>query len=1478
MDDTKFIINKYKNKSFKEVKEIILTTDHKYYSFLQRSLLKDNTNKKKKENIEAFLKYWDSNNTTENIPDNQNKTSTEESQEEVKPKELEKYPRKVIETEIEQVSKVYHISDVHIRLYSRFDEYQFVFDNLYKLLKSHKEKQTQTDSNENAIIVITGDLLHSKNQLSPECILFTYQFLKSLADIFPTFLIAGNHDALLTNNQRIDSITAIIKNRSIPNLHYLKDSGCYHFANICFGVCSLLDDKWVYAEQLDIDEDINMTKVALYHGGVGEFETGVGFRMRGEKLIKDFDGYDFIMLGDIHKFQYLDEERERIAYASSLVAQNFSECDTNHGVLVWDTIHKNHEYFKIENESGFMIFRLENERIFPQKSEEEISIDEIEEIKLPNNLNLKLIIKNSSQAYIKKIVKILRNNTNDLKVHYNFIHSEEETIMPLTSNSSSSEDFTSYFNEDNVNKWIEHYLKLRKKIPDESLIKKICEKFQDYNTDKLNIKEKSICRWELISLKFSNLFSYGEDNFIDFSKFNDSSVIGVLAPNSYGKSSLIDIILFSLFGRISRNQGHGVSKDLINVAKEKFNTCLTFRIGSEIYVIEKDGRREKSGKIKITKEEFYKFKNNEKIILTEESRIKTDKILNEHIGDMQEFIFTNIQLQNRDKSFKDLTNKERKEFLHNILNLDVFESILPAIAADTKSIKTEHDILEKSLKNCSIEELEMNKSDTKKQIVELDEKLDEYQISSDELTDQIEELRKKLYFIDDNLIQVSEDSIQELIEKQEKEKVVYHNLNEKNKNEITENKQQLKTLKILKNKNKIIKEYKKFTEEKEKSISEMESNIAKLEKKKTPESNLDILYEQLELENSANLNEYIKVIDTSIQEKQNDNIENKKIEDDTREQLLDYQKDNDNFLTKIKKESERLTNEINDLTSQIWKFDSDDLKFLKKDLTSKDEKRIELKKLNKKILKSLELLEKEVIRETELKSKMKEIVAEKSIQEEIKSLQDDLSLYDKILLKFKNHEYDPKCKYCMSNSITTELTEAKEKKEIVNKQISKMREKIKYGPEEVNDIESELVEMNSKKSELKEKTLEKQINQNEIDKIDELFSRLDKLKKQKKSNKSIRAEIEELKTKLEENKTKESNINNEISNLNKRLKEISDEINNNKIFIEENNRKILLISKLETAILKNKDIAENNKVFEIEISEIKVKLQEKKEETLEEYDHLMDQIDLKDKLDQNIEELNDAIKNNSDKIDHLSLSITDNQEKIKKLHAMIKHKEENNNIYEEIDLLSNNHKEVTDNILKLREEKGYFTNQIETITNQIETFNNSFSTYLQVKEKYSINKYLEECIGRDGVPLMLLEQYLPAIQQHINEIIQPFINRQISITLHGDTINFESIPTYSEHSVMIHGGMESFILDLAFKITLSKYAMLPKCDTLFLDEGISAFDKEKLSTIDTLFNFLKNHFNKIILITHIDQVKDHINEKIEIEKIGNDSHIVCFYG
>jgi DNA repair exonuclease SbcCD ATPase subunit/DNA repair exonuclease SbcCD nuclease subunit len=1457
MENTKFIINKYKNKTFKEVKEIIQTTDNKYFSFLQRSLFKDKIDENKKENISNFLKYFETNDDIiEDISSSHDEIPIH---------------KKIIETNIEIVSKVYHISDIHIRLYSRFDEYNTVFNNLYTFLRNKKSEES-----ENGIIVITGDLLHSKNQLSPECILITYNFLKELAEIFPTFLIAGNHDALLTNNQRIDSITAIIKNRNIHNLHYLKKTGSYTFANICFGVCSLLDSSWINANQLGCDDD--KIKIALYHGGVGEFETGVGFRMRGEKLLKDFEGYDFVMLGDIHKYQFIDKEEVRVAYASSLIAQNFSECDSNHGVLVWGIVNKNHEYFKIKNESGFLIIKFEEDCIYFGKSENESSIEEIEALNFPNNLNLKIIVKESSPLLIKKVVKILRSKTTDLKIHYKFIHDDN---LPLTL--TSSNNFNINFNESTVHQWIERYLKFRKKIDNTDLINQISNKFKAYNIDKLNIKEKSICRWELIDLQFSNLFSYGENNYIDFSKFNDSSIVGVLAPNSYGKSSLIDIILFSLFGRISRNQGHGITKDLINIEKNKFSTKLSFKIGSEIYTIDKEGRREKSGKIKITKEEFFKIKNGEKVILTEESRLKTDKILNEQIGDMQEFIFTNIQLQNRDKSFKDLTNKERKEFLHNILNLDIFESILPTITVDTKNIKSELDILEKCLKKCSIEELEQNKEQIISEINELEDTLNENKKTVLNYNSELDEYRGKLHFIDDELLEFGEDNINIVIEKYEKDKedIIASNriINEK----IDQYNLELKSLNILRGKNKIMKEYKIFCEEKDKILKDFDKKLCEYEKQKISKINLELFYDQLDIPDTYTEDKDLKKYKNELENETIIRIENEnnslKIEEDNcRNKFLQYQESNQKKLDKIRDKNSQLINENIKLTEKLWKFDKDDEIFLDKDFQLEKEKIIRIEKENNILNESIKQCELIIQNEAVLKKKLVKTTKEKIIRDEIDDLKKELHVNKKILSKFKDHKYDPKCKYCILNPITTEITNATNKIDTLDSKIDELSKSIQYTTEDINEIESQLVTMSEKKSEQKTQSLEVKLNDSELNSCNKILSRYDKLINYQKSNDGIKIKIIENETLLKDGKNTEDKIINEINNLSIFLKNISDKINKNNTNLEGLNTKLLIINKLIKNLEKNNDIDNKNCKINFEIEKLKNNSMNKKEERHEEYDKLIEQIDIKDSIDQNIQTSTSEIYCNDKKLQNTLILIEENILKKEKIIEMGDNKITNIQINDDIKYILHLIKEINLSILELREKKGYFLNKVENISDKISCYNKSFKEYLLAKDKYMVNKYLEECIGRDGVPLMLLEQYLPIIQDHINEIIYPFINRQVSIKINGDNINFESFPSHSEHSVLIHGGMESFILDLAFKITLSKYAMLPKCDTLFLDEGISAFDKEKLSTIDTLFNFLKNHFNKIILITHIDQVKDHINEKIEIEKEGNNSKIVCFYG
>ena len=89
-----------------------------------------------------------------------------------------------IQTSLVHVKKIIHIADVHVRLYKRHDEYRNVFKNLYDLLDAR-------DLSETAIVVV-GDIVHAKTDMSPEMVSLASEFLKTLADKTDTIVIS-NH-------------------------------------------------------------------------------------------------------------------------------------------------------------------------------------------------------------------------------------------------------------------------------------------------------------------------------------------------------------------------------------------------------------------------------------------------------------------------------------------------------------------------------------------------------------------------------------------------------------------------------------------------------------------------------------------------------------------------------------------------------------------------------------------------------------------------------------------------------------------------------------------------------------------------------------------------------------------------------------------------------------------------------------------------------------------------------------------------------------------------------------------------------------------------------------------------------------------------------------------------------------------------------------------------------------------------------------
>jgi DNA repair exonuclease SbcCD ATPase subunit/DNA repair exonuclease SbcCD nuclease subunit len=1254
---------KYKNKSFEEISELV-KNDKKIMQTFIRTLNHPSTSQEKKNEIQQFIDYY--NQPTLQIQENSSFKITE------------------LSINITKIERIFHISDIHIRLYNRQKEYQDVFQKLYQYIKQNSHTHRE-------IIIITGDLLHSKNNLSPESILITQHFLINLAAIAPTFLIAGNHDAMLTNNQREDSITAIVQNIRIPNFFYLRNSGVYFAANVAIAVCSILDNQWIHANSFQLPPKIHH-KIALYHGGVGIVDTGVGHRLRGEKLVSDFDGYDFTLLGDIHKYQWLVPKR--MAYASSLIAQNFSEFQDPHGVLVWNLETLDHIYHPIENPCGFFVLNMTNNQLFVNNTE--ISKNDIPNYlqNITASLQIKLNIQNCSHDFITEIKQKIQNISNDAKIIPNY-------LANTNLSSRRQEDSIAYDDSSLQQLLIQHLQKNNPNISTNEL-QFITQKYQNYASNAAIMNERNMARWELIDLKFSNLFGYGPNNFIDFQRFSEKSTIGIIAPNSYGKSSLIDIILFALFSKFSRTRGTSISKDIINIGATNFSVRLRFKIGGDIYTIQKEGKREQSDKIKITQNQLLKQSTDSADIInmTDENRLKTDKIIGELIGSYDDMTFTNIQLQNRNQSFKDMTDKDRKDYLYKILKLDVWNHMVEAIKNDMKPMKAHITYLEKTIENINIESSRENMDNLRLKIMD---HMDIYEQQLYEKEINLEKIGGNMSYLSSNEIAQSRSQFAAIGRK-------------------------LANLHLIPNSQKI---KKLFTENEAWFLK----NLEKLETEKN----------SLKLIGFFSPNAKIRPIDLINPE-------------------LDAAKQE---LKEAQKKYKYVSNDAPILTPEMMKKNDRIMEVIREKITTMES---DLKKYNEINIKKFQQNE----------SHYRKLFIQKNIRESIVT----------IIANLSSHEYDPNCKFCVSNPIVQQ----KEKKE------------------------KELVDINTKIFEI-EKLITFPIEEHEI----EIYA---------KQNEELSSLREILQIKRD------------------KLQKMEDE--------KESSYGRSIIHRLETQINtlqmeyvhseQNFQINEKNKEIQAEIDRITMEIKElrlvrDKSLWVKEYQDLLIQEKIYDEFQPQYE--------------NLEILIT-NYEKTRYIRERI---EKNDRI-------------IADTTIQM----GKIQQQIVQARDEIQKFEKITGELLEKIGEYKMMKILEDSLNKDGLPLQILRNYLVPITDEINGIIRPFISRKICLRVEEDELILDSFPNEgADKSVFMHGGMESFILDIAFKITLSNFAKLPKCNILFLDEGISAFDGERLANIDILFSFIQNYFPKTVLITHLDSVKENIQEKIMITKENGLSKIECFY-
>ena len=638
-----------------------------------------------------------------------------------------------------KIKTIAHLADIHIRKLHRFVEYREVFDRLYNQLEQLHP----------SLIYIGGDIVHGKLDTSPEETRLVADFFLTLCGIAPTIIIPGNHDCNLNNKSREDTLSPIVDlvKQINPNIYYWKKSGIYTIDNVDFGVMSIFDindDGNQITTNLPNPKDMNNEhKIALFHGSVGTFLYDNGFQVTDENVhVSTFDGYDLTLLGDIHLHQFLDKDG-KIGYPGSLIQQGFAEIPS-HGFLLWDVESKSSEFHHVKNDYGFKVIEV---------------MDGVIQNKMkfvPSKGNIKIKYWGSSLEQIKDIQIDLRKKYPKLKE----IKIERQDVISIDKNGRSNKINIGDVRDINYqNSLIKDFFTDHFDDIDDDTISRIC-KINEMTNNSPEIYDGDITRnvtWKLKSFEFDNMFSYGEGSKIDFTKLN--GMIGLVAPNHSGKSSLIDSIAYTIFDTCSRTWK---SIDVLNKKKKSFKSKLNIEINGDDYWIEREGILKsrvsrKTGDTTYScpqSVKFYMIENDEKVDMSGASRRNsqygggTNEEIRRILGTFDDFILTSLSLQGNGTNFIDKKQSERKQILSQFMDIDIFDQIFDIAKNDSseervllKSFKKRNSYIELSTISSKISQLEIDENKLSIEEIKLRNEIND--MESDKLV-----LIKKLWNVD----------------------------------------------------------------------------------------------------------------------------------------------------------------------------------------------------------------------------------------------------------------------------------------------------------------------------------------------------------------------------------------------------------------------------------------------------------------------------------------------------------------------------------------------------------------------------------------------------------------------------------------------------------------------------------------------------------------------------------------------------------
>ena len=160
-----------------------------------------------------------------------------------------------------------------------------------------------------------------------------------------------------------------------------------------------------------------------------------------------------------------------------------------------------------------------------------------------------------------------------------------------------------------------------------------------------------------------------------------------------------------------------------------------------------------------------------------------------------------------------------------------------------------------------------------------------------------------------------------------------------------------------------------------------------------------------------------------------------------------------------------------------------------------------------------------------------------------------------------------------------------------------------------------------------------------------------------------------------------------------------------------------------------------------------------------------------------------------------------------------------------------------------------------------------------------IYQQLDRAFGKDGIQALIIENAVPQIAEEANAILARLTDNRIQVAFESlrdlkkggtrETLDVKIADEVGERSYHLYSGGEAFRTNFALRIALSKVLAMrsgTRLHTLFIDEGFGTQDEQGLEQLIEAIQKISEDFKKVLIVTHLDQLKAAFPVQIEVAK------------